>query len=98
MQNLVAEFFQLNRSNDTSGGLPSFQVEHLRYHNYSWNYSALRFMKACIKVSKALKRIKSTINCQLIEEIQNDQYKKYSFFDDLRDGSKQMSIAFMFAI
>ena len=55
-------------------------------------------MKACIKVSEALKRIKSTINCQLIEEIQNDQYKKYSFFDDLRDGSKQMSIAFMFAI
>ena len=39
--------------------------------------------------------IKNTINCQLIEESQNDQYKKYSVFDDLQDGSKQKSVAFM---
>ena len=47
------------------------------------------------EVSEALKKIKSTINCQLIEESQKDQYKKYSVFDDLQDGSKQKSVAFM---
>ena len=35
------------------------------------------------------------MNCKLIEESQNDQYKKYSVFDDLQDGSKQKSVAFM---
>ena len=47
------------------------------------------------EVSEALKKIKSTINCKLMEESQNDQYKIYSVFDDLQDGSKQKSIAFM---
>ena len=47
------------------------------------------------EVSQALKKIKSTINCKLIEESQNDQYKKYSVFDNLQDGSNQKSVAFM---
>ena len=47
------------------------------------------------EVSEALKKIKSTINCQLIEESQKDQCKKYSVFDDLQDDSKQKSVAFM---
>ena len=47
------------------------------------------------EVSEAFKKIKSIVNCQLIEESQNDQYKKYSIFDDLQDGSKQKSVAFM---
>ena len=38
-------------------------------------------------MSEVLKKIKSTINCKLIEESQNDQYKKYSVFDDLQDRS-----------
>ena len=38
-----------------------------------------------------MKKIKSTINCKLIEESQNEQYKKYSVFDDLQDVSKQNS-------
>ena len=53
-------------------------------------------MKGCAEeVSEALKKIKSNINSKLVEESQNDQYKKYSVFDDLRDGSKQKSVAFM---
>ena len=39
--------------------------------------------------------IKSTIDCKLIEESQNDQYKKYSVFEDLQDGSKQRFVAVM---
>ena len=39
--------------------------------------------------------IKSTMKCKLTEESQNDHYKKYSVFDDLQDGSKQKSVAFM---
>ncbi len=42
-----------------------------------------------------MKKIKSTINCELIEEIQSDHCKKYSIFEDLYDGSKQKSVAFM---
>ena len=41
-----------------------------------------------------MKKIKSTLNCKLIKESQNDPYKKYSVFDDLQDGSKQKSVAF----
>ena len=44
------------------------------------------------EVSEALKNMKS-INCQLIEESQNDQYNKHSVFDDLQDGSKQKAVA-----
>ena len=47
------------------------------------------------EVSEALKNIRSTINRQLIEESQNDQYKIYSVFDNLQDGSKQKFVAFM---
>ena len=47
------------------------------------------------EVSEAQKKIKSTINFQLIEERQNDQCKEYTVFDDLQDGSKQKSVAFM---
>ena len=44
----------------------------------------LRFMKDVREeVSEAFKKIKSITNCKLIEESQNDQYKKYSIFDDL---------------
>ena len=46
-------------------------------------------------VSVDLKKIKSTRNGTLIEESQNVQYEKYSVFDDLQDGSKQKSVAFM---
>ena len=46
-------------------------------------------------MSVALKKIKSNTNSKLVEESQNDQYKKYSVFDDLQDGGKQKSIAFM---
>ena len=46
------------------------------------------------EILEALKT-KSTINCQLIEESQNYQHKKYSVFDDLQDGSKQKSVTFM---
>ena len=44
---------------------------------------------------KAFNEIKSIINCELIEESQNDQYKKYSIFDDIQNGSKQKSVGFM---
>ena len=47
------------------------------------------------EVSVALKKIKSNTNSKLVEESQNDQYKKYSVFDDQQDGSKQKSVAFM---
>ena len=47
------------------------------------------------EVSEALKKIESTINYKLTEEIQNDQYKGYSVCEDLKDGSKQKSVAFM---
>ena len=54
-----------------------------------------RYQKRSLKVSKNLKKNKSTINCKLIEESQNDQYKKYSVFDDLQDSSKLQSVASM---
>ena len=44
---------------------------------------------------RSFEKDKITINCKLIAESQNDQYKKYSVFDDLQDGSKQKSVAFM---
>ena len=39
--------------------------------------------------------IKNTINCKIIEEVQNDQCKRCSVFEDLQDGSKQKSVAFV---
>ena len=47
------------------------------------------------EVSELLKKIKSIIYCQLIEESKKDQCKKYSVFDDLQDVSKQKSVASM---
>ena len=47
------------------------------------------------EVSEALTNSKSSINSKLIEEGQNDQYKKCSVFEDLQNGSKQKSVAFM---
>ena len=53
-------------------------------------------MKGCTRgVSEALNKIKSTINCKLIAESQNDQCKKYLVIDDLQDDDKQKSAAFM---
>ena len=42
----------------------------------------LRFMKGCTNggIKEALKQIKSTMNCKLMEVSQNDQYKKFSVF------------------
>ena len=42
------------------------------------------------EVSGALKKIKSTIHCKLIEESQNDQCKKYSVFGDLAEVFTQL--------
>ena len=47
------------------------------------------------EVSEHMTNSKSSINSKLIEGNQNDQYKKYSVFEDLRNGSKQKSVAFM---
>ena len=44
------------------------------------------------EVSEALKKIISTINCEQNEESENDQYKKYSVFEDLQDGNKHSMI------
>ena len=44
-------------------------------------------------MSGALKKMKTTMNCKLIEESQNDRYEKYSVFDDLQNGSKQKFVA-----
>ena len=53
-------------------------------------------MKGCTRGGiKRFEKIKSTLNCKLIAESQNDQYKEYSVFDDLQDGSKQKFLAFM---
>ena len=46
------------------------------------------------KISPAMTKIKSTVNCKTIEEIQNDQNKRYSVFECLQDGSNQKSEAF----
>ena len=55
----------------------------------------LRLLKDVLEeVSETLKKMKSTINCKLIEERQNDKYKKYSVFEDLQDGIKQKSVTF----
>ena len=52
-------------------------------------------MKGCTRgVIRGFKKTKSTINCKLIEESQNDLYEKYSVFDDLQDCSKAKSVAF----
>ena len=40
-------------------------------------------------------KIERTINYTAIEEIQNDQHKMHSVFEDLQDGCKQNSLAFM---
>ena len=66
--------------------MSSLSLELQRFKIYERTYE---------RVSETLKKIKSTINCKLIEESQNDQYKKHSVFDDLQDGSKQNSVAFM---
>ena len=47
------------------------------------------------QVSEALTNSKSSIKSKLIEESQNDQYKKCSVFEDRQSGSKQKSVAFM---
>ena len=47
------------------------------------------------ELSEALTNNKSSINSKLIEVSQNDQNKKYSVFEDLQNGSKQKSVAFM---
>ena len=47
------------------------------------------------QVSEPLTKSKSSIRSKLIAESQNDQYKKYSVFKDLQNGSKQKSAAFM---
>ena len=53
-------------------------------------------MKGCVRGGiRSFGKIKNTINCKLIEESQNDQCKKYSVLDDLQNGSKQKSVAFM---
>ena len=39
--------------------------------------------------------IERIINYKLSEESQNDRYKKYSIFEDLRNGSKQKAVAFI---
>ena len=53
-------------------------------------------MKGCKRGGiRSFEKIESTINSKLIEESQNDQYKKYSVFDDLQYGSKRKSVAFM---
>ena len=41
-----------------------------------------------------MQKIKYTMNCKLMEENQNDQYKKYSVFYGLQDGSKQKVCSF----
>ena len=47
------------------------------------------------ELSEALTNIKSSMNSKLIEESQNDSYKKCSVFEDLQNGSKQKSVACM---
>ena len=47
------------------------------------------------EVSADLTSSKSPIKSKLIEESQNDQYKKYSVFEDLQNGSKQKSRSFI---
>ena len=37
----------------------------------------------------------SSINYEWIENCRNDQYKKFSVFEGLQEGSKQKSVAFM---
>ena len=45
-------------------------------------------MKRCTRGgSEALQKIKYIMNCILMEVSQNDQYKKYSVFYELQDGS-----------
>ena len=43
-------------------------------------------MKGCTRGGiRSFEKIKSTINCKLIEESQHDQCKKFSVFKDLQD-------------
>ena len=44
---------------------------------------------------EALTNSKSSIKSKLIEESQDDQYKKYSVFKALQNGSKQKPVFFM---
>ena len=46
-------------------------------------------------MSEAVASSESSIKSKLIEESQNEQYKKYSVFEDLQNGSKQKCFAFM---
>ena len=46
-------------------------------------------------MSEPLTKSKSSIKSKLIEESQNDQYKKCSVFKGLQNDSKQKSVAFM---
>ena len=46
------------------------------------------------EVSEALRKINCTIKCKLIAVNQIDQYKKYSVFEDLKDGSMQIDLIF----
>ena len=45
-------------------------------------------------MSEVLANSKGSIYSKLTKESQNDQYKKYSVFEDLQNGSKQKSVAF----
>ena len=47
------------------------------------------------QVSEPLTKSKSSIKSKLVAENQNDQYKKYLVFKDLKNGSKQKSVASM---
>ena len=46
-------------------------------------------------MSEALTNSKSQIKSKLIEESQNDQYKKYSVFEDLQNDCKQKLVSFL---
>ena len=50
------------------------------------------------EVSEALTNSKSLIKSKLIEESQNCQYKKYSVFEDLKNGSEQKVALLWFMI
>ena len=47
------------------------------------------------EASEASTEIKSSINYKMIEEILNDQYKRFSVFEDQEDGCKQKSVPFV---
>ena len=47
---------------------------------------------------KALTNSKSSIKSKLIDVSQDDQYKKYSVFEALQNGSKQKSVSYIYDI